>query len=69
MYSDARNNSLDLKDFDIEVSTYTNLDEDYVYSNETNQCWEKQNCILRTKYNVVITSSKINNYLVIESKN
>jgi hypothetical protein len=69
MYSDARNNDLDLKDFDMEVSTYTNLDEEYVYSNETNQCWEKQNCILRTKYNVVITSSKINNYLFIESKN
>ena len=67
MYSDAISNNLELKDFEMGTSTYTNFDESYVFPNENNQCWKKQNCILKTQHNVEIKTSKINNYLIIKS--
>ena len=67
MYSDAISNNLELKDFEMGTSTYTNFDESYVFPNENNQCWKKQNCILKTQHNVDIKTSKINNYLIIKS--
>ena len=67
MYSDAISNKLELKDFEMGTSTYTNFDESYVFPNENNQCWKKQNCILKTQHNVEIKTSKINNYLIIKS--
>ncbi len=67
MYSEAKNNNFSYIDFEIGITEYKNVNGGFTVPIGNNQCWKKENCLLKTKYNNNILIEEKLGYTVISS--
>jgi len=67
MYSEARNNNFSYIDFEIGVAEYKNINGGFTVPVDNNQCWQKENCLLKTRYNNKILIEEKFGYTIISS--
>ena len=67
MYSEAKNNNFSYVDFEIGVAEYKNINGSFTVPIDNNQCWMKENCLLKTRYNNNILVEEKLSYTIISS--
>ena len=67
MYSEAKNNNFSYIDFEIGITEYKNVNGSFSVPISNNQCWKKENCLLKTKYNNNILIEEKLGYTIISS--
>ena len=67
MYSEAINNNFSYVDFEIGIAKYEKINESFTVPIGNNQCWYKENCLLKTKYNNNILIEERLGYTIISS--